>query len=57
MIVNRPVKVWGCMSTTGVEQLQFVSDVKYITKLETRMLPSAKEMLLEGDFVFQGDSV
>lgn len=55
------VMVWECMSATDVGWLQFVegimNDAKYITKLETRMLPSTKEMFLEGDFVFQDDNL
>ncbi|CAM1294989.1 Uncharacterised protein r2_g417 [Pycnogonum litorale] len=48
------------MSAAGVGRLQIVQGMmnaaKYIETLQTRMLPSAKEMFPGEDFVFQDDN-
>lgn len=60
--VKHPLKVmiWSCISAAGAGRLHIVPGMmnaqEYIKTLDTRMLPSAKEMFPDGDFIFQDDN-
>lgn len=63
--LNRQVKfpasvmIWGCMSSKGVGQLQFidgtVNSSKYIQILENNLLPSISNLVDLDEFIFQQD--
>ena len=52
--------VWGCMAANGVGRLEVVSGMmngtKYIDVLERKMLPSARSLFSDNQWIFQDDN-
>ena len=54
------IMVWGCMAANGIGRLKVVSGMmngtKYIDVLENKMLPSARSLFSDDDWIFQDDN-
>ena len=54
------IMVWGCMAANGIDRLKVVSGMmngtKYIDVLENKMLPSARSLFSDDDWIFQDDN-
>ena len=52
----RSIMVWGCMAANGIGRLKVVSGMmnrtKYIDVLENKMLPSARSLFSDNDWIF-----
>ena len=52
--------VWGCMAAIGIGRLKLVSRMmngtKYIDVQENQMLPSARSLFSDDDWIFQNDN-
>ena len=54
------IMVWSCMTAHGIGRLEIVSGMmnamKYIDVLENKMLPSARSLFSDNDWIFQDDN-
>ena len=52
--------VWGCIAASGIDRLKLVSGMmngtKCIDVLENQMLPSARSLFSDDDWIFQDDN-
>lgn len=51
------VIIWGSMSARVLAVEGMMNAAKHIMTLKTRMFPSAKDIIPEGDFIFPDDSM
>ena len=52
--------IWGCFSANGTGQIEIIDGILdsngYLRILEEKMLPSAVDLGIENDYIFQDDS-
>ena len=56
----QPIIVWGCIAASGIGRPKLVSkmmnETKYIDVMENQMLPSARSLFSDNDWIFQDDN-
>ena len=54
------IMVWGCMAASGIGRLKLdsgmMNETKYIDVLENQMLPSARSLFSDDDWIFQDNN-
>jgi transposase len=57
---DKKINIWGCFSAHGVGRLYMVNGIldqyQFNNILERQMIPSAKKLFPDGDFIFQQDN-